>query len=368
MREIVSCLEELRLKLDGLRKEGLKEIPTRTIFIDPLLKALGWNLVDPDEVELEHPTVDGKSVDYALKINRKPVIFIEAKPLNDPLNDVKAITQVVGYAANAGVEWCILTNGATYKVFKSTERAEAPDKLLFEVSIDPKESEDTSQIAKQLNRFSREATAQGVLDEIGQRVFVTGKVRKALDKLFSDPPKGLVKIIRSSIGDKSLTSAQIRESLKVLWSPSFDLPITSNLPETIEKGKPKTEVKRGRDYGEEFHLQGKPREVVELYRIIDRYCRELDPSSVRRKHLAKYIAYSSGKNIFCSVRIQKSGLRIWLKLAYSQLESPPDFVRDVSRVGHWGSGDVEVRVDNIEKLQASKALIKESFERNKKGD
>ena len=73
----------------------------------------GLNIVrDPDEVELEYSTIDGKSVDYAPKINRKPVLFIEAKPLNDPLTDVKSITQVVGYAANAGVEWCILTNAA----------------------------------------------------------------------------------------------------------------------------------------------------------------------------------------------------------------------------------------------------------------
>jgi len=34
---------------------------------------------DPDEVELEYPTVDGKSVDYAMKINRKPVFLLEGK-------------------------------------------------------------------------------------------------------------------------------------------------------------------------------------------------------------------------------------------------------------------------------------------------
>jgi len=110
MNAIISCIEGLRIKLDKHRKDNLKEYPTRTIFIDSLLQSLGWDIRDPDEVELEYPTIDGKSVDYAPKINRKPVLFIEAKPLNDPLTDVKSITQVVGYAANAGVEWCILSN------------------------------------------------------------------------------------------------------------------------------------------------------------------------------------------------------------------------------------------------------------------
>ena len=168
MRDIAACVEELLLKLDRHRKEDIKEYPTRIIFIDPMLQALGWDVRDPDEVQLEYPTIDGKSVDYVPKINRKAVLFIEAKSLNDQLTDVKSITQVVGYAANAGVEWCILTNGVTYKVYRSTEKAEAPDKLLFEVSIDPKEAEGRSvrQIADQFNRFSRDAMALGACPRI----------------------------------------------------------------------------------------------------------------------------------------------------------------------------------------------------------
>jgi glycosyltransferase involved in cell wall biosynthesis len=102
MKPIMRCIEELRSKLEKHRRDDLKEYPTRTIFIDPLLEALGWDVRDPEDVELEYPTIDGKSVDYAPKINRKPVLFVEAKPLNDRLTDVKSITQVVGYAANAG--------------------------------------------------------------------------------------------------------------------------------------------------------------------------------------------------------------------------------------------------------------------------
>ena len=85
MKAIISCIENLRSKLDKFHRTSLKEYPTRTIFIDPLLQALGWEVRDPEEVELEYPTIDGKSVDYAPKINRKPVLFIEAKPLNDSL-------------------------------------------------------------------------------------------------------------------------------------------------------------------------------------------------------------------------------------------------------------------------------------------
>lgn len=367
MKELLTCIEELRLKIDRHKKDNLKEYPTRTIFIDPLLKALGWDVTDPDDVQLEFPTIDGKSVDYAPKVNRKPVLFLEAKALNDLLTDIKSITQVVGYAANAGVEWCILTNGVTYKVYRSTEKAEAPNKLLFEVSIDTKQSEGKTlqQIAEQLYRFSRVSMERGVLDEIGEQVFTTGKVRKALDKLFLDPPPNLINLIRSTVDGETLKPVQIKAALKRLWSQS-----SINEPISFYTTKEKTEdnlqkFSRGKDYGEEYHLEGKPQEIVEIYRAVDKFCRELKPEKINKKYLAMYISYLYGKAIFCSVHLQKSGLRIWLKLKYTNIDTPPEYVRDVSKVGHWGVGDVEISLDNIEKLQYTKMLITKSFEENK---
>ncbi len=58
MNKLVQEIERLRSKIDALRKHGLKETPTRTIVILPLLEALGWDVRDPDEVQEEFPTVD----------------------------------------------------------------------------------------------------------------------------------------------------------------------------------------------------------------------------------------------------------------------------------------------------------------------
>lgn len=361
MKSVVSCIEDLRTKLDRHRKDGLNEYPTRAIFIDPLLQALGWDVREPDEVELEYPTIDGKFVDYAPKINRKPVLFVEAKPLNDLLTDVKSITQVVGYASNAGVEWCILTNGVTYKVYRSTEKAKAPDKLLFEVSLDPDESEGITvqQIAEQLARFSREAMAKGVLDEIGEQIFTTGRVRKALDRLFIEPPNSLIRLIRSTIGDDTIKPAQIKGALKRLRSQTPEIEIPST-PEV----KAETKV-RGIEHDEAYHTKGKPQEVVELFRTIDTFCRELDPNNVQRKYLVRYITYTYDTRIFCSVVLWKSGLRIYLKLNYSDLENPPEYARDVSNVGHWGVGDVELAANSLETLEGAKAFVRRSFEASK---
>ena len=79
----------------------------------------------------------------------------------------------------------------------------------------------------------------------------------------------------------------------------------------------------------------------------------------------KYVGYVHGKVIFCCVHLQKSGLRVWVKLDYPGLEHPPAYVRDVSNIGHWGVGNVEIAVDSLEKLQVSKSLIRRSFETTK---
>jgi len=85
VKNVVKCIEHLRQQLERHHRGGLKEYPTRTIFIDPLLGALGWDVRDPDEVQLEYPTVDNKSVDYAMKVNRKPVLLVEANNSETPL-------------------------------------------------------------------------------------------------------------------------------------------------------------------------------------------------------------------------------------------------------------------------------------------
>ncbi|HUT03093.1 MAG TPA: DUF5655 domain-containing protein [bacterium] len=366
MNEIITCIEKLRLKLEKFRKAHLKELPTRITFIDPVLRALGWDVEDPDEVAVEYQTRDGKSVDYALKINQKVVLFMEAKPLNDPLDDEKAIGQVVSYGAVAGVDWCVLTNGVTYKVYRSTEKAAAPDKLLYEVSLDPKESEDITieQVADRLRRFSREAMEKGLLDEIGEEIFTTGKVRKALDNLLTDPPAYLVTLIRKATGGEAIKPVQIRNALKRLWSQTAQTGPTGKVKPRPDSRQEDNGKRKREEYSESHHTEGRPQEVVELYRAVDKFCMQLEPGAVQRKCTKWYIGYVL-KRVFCSLRLSKSQVLVWVRLSYTDLQMPPSFVRDVSSVGHWGLGDVELRIDSLDVFQDAKAYIQRAFEENR---
>lgn len=365
MKELINCIRVLQTQLERHRRSGLKEYPTRAIFIDPLLEALGWDLRDTDVVELEHATIDGKSVDYALKVHKKPALFLEAKQLNDPLTDVKDITQTVGYASNDGVEWCVLTNGVRYKVYKSLERGPAPEKLLFEVSLDPLGNEGVAieQIASQLSRLSKDSIERGLLNQLGDEIFSTAKVRKALDVLFADPPGPLLRAIRKAIVDCTLTPTEIRKVLPRIWGGQGGAGQVHGHAITLVPIKQRTKKSReSLDYGEAHHTKDKPKEVIELYRALDRLCQDLAPGQVLRRHLAKYVTWSLGKRAFCSAHLQQNGLRVWVKLDPKEISGAPASVRDVSSIGHWGIGDVEIAVNSNESLKTAEPFIRRAFQ------
>jgi predicted transport protein len=297
-----------------------------------------------------------------MKINRKVVLLVEAKQLEDPLDDVKSITQVVGYAANDGIEWCVLTNGIRYRVYRASERASAPEKLLFEASIEPRESEGLSveQVAAQLNRFSKDSLAEGVLDRLGNEIFTTGKVRKALDRLFAETPSNLVRLVRKTIGDGSVTPSQIQQALGRIWHTNAPTP---SGPEPKAIRAERRQERKEPQYTEAHHTVGKPTEVVELYRALDRLCQDLAPGRITRAYKAKYITWAVDKWIFCCAHLQQAGLRVWVKTDPKALSSSQTFARDVSRVGHWGTGDVELALNSLERLQETVAFVRQSFER-----
>ncbi len=87
------------------------EAATRAVLIDPVLRALGWNIANPTKVEVEKPISAGRNpirVDYAL-LAEKPVILIEAKKLGEELDT--AYLQIVKYAHAFQVESLFLTDG-----------------------------------------------------------------------------------------------------------------------------------------------------------------------------------------------------------------------------------------------------------------
>ena len=80
--DLVGCIEVLKERMQSYRTDLTEyEMRTRVALIDPLLRALGWDVSDPTVVMPEYK-IDNKPVDYALfRPEDKPAAALEAKKL-----------------------------------------------------------------------------------------------------------------------------------------------------------------------------------------------------------------------------------------------------------------------------------------------
>lgn len=133
-QHLASRLTHLSEKVREWKTAGLSEYDTRRVLIEPLLQALGWDVHDPGVVRAELSTAGGR-VDYALLVDRRPAVFIEAKSLNSSL-PVKDAAQLVGYGATEGVRWGVLTDGADYKLYDCFNTGDLEEKHVFTISLE----------------------------------------------------------------------------------------------------------------------------------------------------------------------------------------------------------------------------------------
>lgn len=57
-------------------------------------------------------------------------------------------------------------------------------------------------------------------------------------------------------------------------------------------------------------------------------------------------------------------LRLSLNMRFDEIDDPKELCRDVSNVGRWGNGDVEVGFSSLEQLDDVMALIRQAFDKH----
>jgi predicted transport protein len=72
------------------------------------------------------------------------------------------------------------------------------------------------------------------------------------------------------------------------------------------------------------------------------------------------VFYKDGKNIF-SVEIQSLAIKITINAKYGKLKDPKGLLRDVSKIGHWGSGDYQIKLVNDENFDYLCEIIQQIY-------
>lgn len=104
-------------------------------------------------------------------------------------------------------------------------------------------------------------------------------------------------------------------------------------------------------------LQG---EMLGIFEELSKRICNLD-SSVRMEFKKLYIAFKMTTN-FVDIVPQKSRLRLSLNVAFNEIKDPHGVCKDVSKLGRWGNGDVEIGVSSAADIDYAMFLITQSYE------
>ncbi len=106
-------------------------------------------------------------------------------------------------------------------------------------------------------------------------------------------------------------------------------------------------------------LDGSP--CAQLFEAFRKEVLALDPC-VTEEFLKLYVAYKAETN-FVDVVPQAKRLRLSLNMAFHEINDPEGLCKDVTNLGRWGNGDVEVGLQSLDELPYVMGLVRQSFEK-----
>lgn len=130
-------------------------------------------------------------------------------------------------------------------------------------------------------------------------------------------------------------------------------------PIMVAAGKKAAQVRATATYTFDEHLKGKSKQIQELTYHICQFIMELD-FAIEEVPKKLYVAYKSAQNIMC-MEVKSKNIKLFVKLRPSDVTEPIKSFRDVSNIGHCGTGDVEFTISTQEQFEEIKKYIEQAY-------
>lgn len=114
-------------------------------------------------------------------------------------------------------------------------------------------------------------------------------------------------------------------------------------------------------YGIQDHPHLSSPVMSDLFATFRKEVLALDPC-ISEEFLKLYVAYKAETN-FVDVVPQSKALRLSLNMRFADINDPRGLCKDVSGLGRWGNGEVEIKLDKYDDLPYVMGLIRQSLER-----
>ena len=123
--------------------------------------------------------------------------------------------------------------------------------------------------------------------------------------------------------------------------------------------QPKTTTEVSYSIDDHPHLLDSP--AKDLFEAFRKEVVALDPC-VTEEFLKRYVAYKAETNFVDVVPLAKR-LRLCLNMPFNEINDPKSLCRDVSGIGRWGNGEVEIGLSSVDELPYVMGLVRQSFDR-----
>ena len=205
-----------------------------------------------------------------------------------------------------------------------------------------------------------------LVDHTGDfQLLVQNKLGKDIDVDFGSPRVLLIAQTFNKYDQYAIN--RMAENIE-LWGYSryendiFELKlIASSQAKTLTSAAKQISKANYNEYSIEDHLKNKNDELKQLFSALQEKIFSLESDQKIEENPRKhYIAYRANKN-FVELLFKAESIKIFIDLPKDELDDPKDLARDMSNIGHYGTGDSEVILSRFNDLEYVMKLIEQSY-------
>lgn len=246
LKETLEMVVERMKKYRSLYEQN--EMAVRDQIVNPILRGLGWNPENPEEVQPNISTEEGVP-DYSLIKNGNKVLFIEAKKLSVDVEQKEVIRQLAKYCFGEGMKYGVLTNGAVWILFRAfQEGTTMSERTVWKIDI---ESDEQTASIRRLNTISKDNIEN--IENLIKKLQILDEIWKSLLDEPEEMIRGLIpifdRLIKEGYPDYKFESPEIedflRERTKELITPPGEIEVVPHPEPSVWEGTRPRKMKIG---------------------------------------------------------------------------------------------------------------------------
>lgn len=314
--DLIDQLESLANNIERQKDKMLTEEATKNAFVMPFIRALGYDIFNPDEVVPEyiadHGIKKGEKVDYAIFIEGDPTILIECKKFGVNLNQ-KVPSQLYRYYSVTDAKIGIVTDGAKYNFYTDLEEPNKMDDRPY-MELDLMNLE--KGMIPQLKKLTKSAFDLDLALETATELKYTKAIRRKIADLLENPDRDFVKFFTSLVYDGRFTK-KVKEQFTPIVKKAFNQYLRRQIDNRLETAFPEEETETIEESNEKENekFDGKngietTEEEIEGYHIVKSIVREVvAPERVVHRDTKSYMGIlldDNNRQPICRLRFNSS--------------------------------------------------------------